>query len=37
MQTIGVSPAAIAAFTLRLTWSSVSPNFVRRSEWPMMT
>ena len=37
MQTIGVSPAANAAPILRLTVASVSPNSVRRSEWPMMT
>ena len=37
MQAIGVSPAAKAAATLRLTVASVSPNSVRRSEWPTMT
>src|SRR5687768_4167302 len=37
MQAIGVSPAANAADTLRLTVASVSPNSVRRSEWPMIT
>src|SRR5437762_9978940 len=37
MQTIGVSPPAHAAAILRFTDASVSPNNVRRSEWPMMT
>ena len=37
MQTIGVSPAPIAAIALRLTIASVSPNSRRRSEWPMIT
>ena len=37
MQTIGVSPAAKAATAFRLTVASVSPNSVRRSEWPTIT
>src|SRR5438067_1140339 len=37
MQTIGVSCAAIAAVSLRLTVWSVSPNNRRRSECPMIT
>ena len=36
MQTIGVRPAARAAWTFMFTVSSVSPNIRRRSEWPMM-
>ena len=36
-QTMGVSPASSAAFILRFTVSSVSPNYWRRSEWPMIT
>jgi len=34
MHAIGMSDASNAAATLRLTPSSVSPNNVRRSEWP---
>ena len=37
MQTIGVSPDANAATALRFTVASVSPNSVRRSEWPTIT
>src|SRR3990170_8941740 len=33
---MGRRPAAKAAFTLRATISSVSPNWWRRSEWPMI-
>ena len=36
-QTIGISPASSATLSLRLTVSSVSPKYWRRSEWPMMT
>src|SRR5690348_6151214 len=36
MHTMGVREAASAAKRLRLTVTSVSPNRVRRSEWPMM-
>ena len=37
MQTIGVSPCSSAVFSLRLTVSSVSLKYWRRSECPMMT
>ncbi len=37
MQTIGTSPAVSAACVFLLTLSLVSPNSVRRSEWPTMT
>ena len=37
MQTIGVRPPANAAAIFRLTEASVSPNSVRRSEWPTIT
>ena len=33
---IGAMPPSISARTLRLTFSLVSPNIVRRSEWPTM-
>ena len=36
-QTMAVRPAAIAALARRLTVSSVSPKYWRRSLWPMMT
>src|SRR6266550_4671251 len=36
MQTMGVSPPANAAASLRLTDASVSPKSVRRSECPMI-
>ena len=37
MQTIGTRPAVNAACILLLTVSLVSPNSVRRSEWPTIT
>ena len=37
MQTIGSSPARHAASALARTMASVSPQSVRRSEWPTMT
>ena len=37
MQTIGTSPRPSAACSLLLTVRSVSPNSVRRSEWPTIT
>ncbi len=37
MQTMAVSPAAIAARARLLTVSSVSPKYWRRSEWPTIT
>ena len=37
MQTIGVRPAAITAFIFLFTVALVSPNSVRRSEWPTIT
>jgi len=36
-QQIGASPASRAAFSFRLTMSSFSPKYCRRSEWPMIT
>src|ERR1700687_4138982 len=36
-QTMGMSPASMADLSLRLTVSSVSPKYWRRSECPMMT
>jgi hypothetical protein len=37
MHTIGVSPVPNAAVVFWFTVMSVSPNNVRRSEWPTMT